>query len=134
MTDNLSLNTSTDVSTFMNACGQHTVNCFNDFDHVCEPQADLYFKLCSEEFNELVHAYVDGDIVEVADAIGDLIWVLQGLAYSVGIPLQPVWDEIARSNMSKVMPDGTVHKRADGKIQKPATYSPPNIEQFFDQQ
>jgi predicted HAD superfamily Cof-like phosphohydrolase len=49
----------------------------------------------------------------------------------LGIPIQKVWDEVARSNFSK-MKDGVLVKREDGKVLKPDTYSPPNIKQILE--
>jgi predicted HAD superfamily Cof-like phosphohydrolase len=51
---------------------------------------------------------------------------------TLDIPNQRVWDEVKRSNFSKIGPSGKVERREDGKILKPDTYSPPNIKQFFD--
>jgi predicted HAD superfamily Cof-like phosphohydrolase len=49
----------------------------------------------------------------------------------LGIPLQQVWNEVARSNHSKVSENGTILKREDGKILKPDTYSPPDIKRVL---
>lgn len=117
------MNSRDDVKTFMVACGQTDYN--------GTEQSDLYFKLIAEEFNELLHAYMEKDIVEVADACADLKWVIEGLEHTLQIPQQEVWDEVARSNLSKISSDGRVLKRADGKVVKPDTYSPPDIAQFF---
>lgn len=121
------LNTNADVATFLTAAGQ-TVNTNAIPDWKEDSQAGLYKKLCEEEFAELVEAWENTDIVEVADAIADLIWVLQGLALSIGIPQQEVWNEVARSNLAKIdATTGTVLKRADGKVQKPEGWTPPDI-------
>jgi predicted HAD superfamily Cof-like phosphohydrolase len=87
--------------------------------------------LIAEEYKELSLAWVDQDLVEIADACADLIWVIQGLNHTLGIPQQKVWDEVARSNMSKISENGKVLKRADGKVQKPESYSPPNIQSII---
>lgn len=71
-----------------------------------------------------------GDLVEVADALGDLLYVIYGAALSFGIDLEPVTDEIHRSNMSKV----GGHKREDGKWIKPDTYSPADIKSVLEKQ
>jgi predicted HAD superfamily Cof-like phosphohydrolase len=86
--------------------------------------------LVTEEFNELTQAVIKKDIVETADACADLIWVVEGLMYSLGIDPQTVWDEVARSNHSKTV-DGMLIKREDGKVLKPASYSPPNIQRVL---
>lgn len=120
------MNTRDDVKNFMIACSQQVVEtpCFNEW---TEGQAKLYMSLIAEEYGELLTGWIKGDLVEIADACADLVWVIQGLNHSLGIPQQKVWDEVARSNMSKISENGKVLKRADGKVQKPETYSPPDI-------
>jgi len=115
----------TDVAIFMEACGQ-LVNTTPNFTQENIQQATLYMKLIREEFEELQEGFENKDIVETADACGDLIWVILGLANSLGIPMRAVWQEVATSNMSKTV-EGKVIKREDGKILKPDTYFPPNI-------
>ncbi len=116
------MNTGNDVADFMKA-GEHAVK--NDIG-IFDQQALLYFSLVQEEFEELSEAVKNCDMVETADACADLIWVIEGLCHSLGIPLQDVWNEVARSNMSKIV-DGKLIKREDGKVLKPDTYTPPNI-------
>lgn len=116
------MNTRNDVADFMKA-GEHLVKLdIGTFDQ----QSMLYFSLVKEEFEELCEAVKNYDMVETADACADLIWVIEGLCHSLGIPLQDVWNEVSRSNMSKTV-DGKLIKREDGKVLKPDTYSPPNI-------
>lgn len=107
----------TDVAQFMVACDQ-TV------DHSNYDQCRLYIDLITEELKELQVAQED---TEALDAVCDLIWVLTGYAYSCGWDVSRAWDEVARSNMGKIMPDGKVHKRADGKVQKPQSWTPPDL-------
>jgi len=121
------MNTKLDVLTFMRAGGQNTETKNPGFYPIREEQSNLYFNLVAEEFDELGVAYLKKDIVEVADACADIIWVVEGLMYSLGIDPQTVWDEVARSNHSKTV-DGQLIKRDDGKVLKPETYSPPNIQ------
>ena len=121
------MNTKLDVLTFMRAGGQTTETKNAGFYPNRQEQANLYFNLVAEEFDELGVAYLKKDIVEVADACADIIWVVEGLMYSLGIDPQTVWDEVARSNHSKTV-DGQLIKRDDGKVMKPETYSPPNIQ------
>ena len=73
------------------------------------------------------NASVAPDIVEMADALGDLDYVIQGANLVFGIPAEAVLDEIQRSNMSKAGPDGKPIKREDGKILKGPNYFKPNI-------
>jgi predicted HAD superfamily Cof-like phosphohydrolase len=84
--------------------------------------------LIKEEYEELMERWEVKDIVGVADAIADLCYVLVGTALSFGIPIGDVSDEVHRSNMSKVWEDGSIHKNAYGKVIKPPTYSPANVE------
>lgn len=114
-----------DVQIFMEACGQ-AVNTRPAFTPENLQQAELYLKLIREEFQELEEAFHDKDIIETADACGDLIWVILGLCNTVGIRIHPVWQEVTSSNMSKAV-EGKVIRREDGKILKPDTYFPPNI-------
>lgn len=115
-----------DVRIFMEACGQEVLNS-PSYELANQKQVELYMELIREEFEELKEGHAEKNVVEVADACGDLIWVILGLANSLGIPMGPVWHEITQSNMSKTV-DGKVVRRDDGKILKPETYFPPNIE------
>ena len=90
-------------------------------------QAELYMDLVMEEFKELVVAYGNRDIVEIADACADLKWVIEGLEHTLNIPQQEVWDEVARSNLAKISKNGKVIKREDGKVLKPEGWTPPDI-------
>lgn len=88
----------------------------------------LRLDLILEETRELLEATMVEDIVEVSDALADLIYVAVGAALEFGIPLDKVWDEVQRSNMAKVDPEtGRVKRRADGKILKPDGWQPPDI-------
>ena len=77
---------------------------------------------------------IQPDLNEYADACGDQLVVTYGALNAAGIRVRPLWDEIQRSNMAKVWPDGTIHKRDDGKVIKPDTWTPPNIEQVLEEQ
>lgn len=83
--------------------------------------------LITEELDELVDACAAGDIVEIADALADLEYVVLGAGHTFGLPSQAVFDEVHRSNMAKVGPGGKVIKREDGKILKPAHWTPPDV-------
>ena len=114
-----------DTIKFMRACGQ-TETGYGE-------QSDLYLNLIIEEFNELLDAYDARDTVEIADACADLKWVLEGMEHTLQIPQQQVWDEVARSNLAKISDDGTVLRRADGKILKPHGWTPPDIKSILDE-
>jgi len=86
--------------------------------------------LIHEESEELFAALSVGDIVETADAIGDLLYVVYGTAVECGIDMYEINREIHRSNMTKV----GGHKREDGKWVKPDNYSPANLAPIIEKQ
>ena len=87
----------------------------------------LRLDLIEEELDEL-HLGVDNqDIVEVADALTDLLYVVYGAGHALGIDLDECFQEVHQSNMSKLGQDGRVIKREDGKVLKPDTYFPPDL-------
>jgi predicted HAD superfamily Cof-like phosphohydrolase len=114
-----------DVQHFMIACDQ--------IDHGFGKQSDLYMKLITEEFQELLRAYIEQDLVGIADGCADLKWVVEGLENTLRLPKQSVWNEVARSNLSKISKNGKVLKREDGKVLKPESYSPPDIKSIVTQ-
>jgi len=87
----------------------------------------LRMRLISEEFEEYRNAEYDNNTVEIADALADIIYIALGTAVSYGIPLDKVFEEVHRSNMTKLV-NGKVLRREDGKIQKPEGWTPPDIE------
>ena len=87
----------------------------------------LRIDLIEEELDEL-HLGIDNqDIVEVADALTDLLYVVYGAGHALGIDLDECFQEVHQSNMSKLGEDGRVIKREDGKVLKPDTYFPPDL-------
>ena len=87
----------------------------------------LRSKLIIEELTEYNDAVKDNDIVEIADAIGDMLYLVLGAAVEHGIEIEPVFNEIHRSNMSKLGEDGKPIYREDGKVLKGSNYFKPNI-------
>lgn len=84
-------------------------------------------KLIKEEcIVELNKAIRERDIVSVADAIADGIYVLYGTAWAFGLDIYPILKEVHRSNMTKCV-NGKMRRRSDGKILKPYSYEPPDI-------
>lgn len=79
--------------------------------------------LIAEESTETCYGIVREDMVEIADGIGDAIFVLLGAAVSYGIDMSPIWDRITEANMAKE--GGST--REDGKILKSADWKPPDI-------
>lgn len=90
---------------------------------------DLRTKLLREEFMEYMDAEHTDDLVEIADALADIIYIACGTAVAYGIPLDRVFAEVHRSNMAKLGPDGKPIYREDGKVMKPADWQPPRIAQ-----
>ena len=95
--------------------------------HVTSEDKSLRLSLMWEELGELERAMNDQDLIGIADGIADLIWVACGTAATYGIPFEKVWSEVKRSNFAKKEEDGTIHRRGDGKILKPPTWTPPDI-------
>ena len=84
-----------------------------------------------EEVRELNDAVENADVIEMADALVDIVYVTIGTAMACGINFQACWDEVHRSNMKKqrAKPDGSDSKRGSGwDIVKPPGWTPPNIE------
>ncbi|MBX3304361.1 MAG: hypothetical protein KF693_19280 [Nitrospira sp.] len=89
-----------------------------------EETKQLRVRLIQEEFDELKEAMAAGNLAAVAKELADLLYVTYGTAVSYGIDMEPVFQEVHRSNLSKV----GGYKRADGKWVKPPTYSPADID------
>ena len=93
----------------------------------------LRFSLMSEENEEYLEAANNDDIIEVADALGDMLYILCGTIIEHGMQdiIEDVFDEIQRSNMSKLGEDGEPIYRVDGKVLKGPNYFKPNFKKFF---
>lgn len=89
----------------------------------------LRFNLMKEENEEYLEAALNGDLVEVADALGDQLYILCGTILKHGLQdkIEEVFEEIQRSNMSKLDSNGKPIYREDGKILKSELYFKPNI-------
>ena len=105
------------------------------------PKADLgtdkntlRFNLMKEENEEYYQAAQEGDLVEVADALGDMLYILCGTIIEHGLQhkIEEVFEEIQRSNMSKLGEDGLPIYREDGKVLKGPNYFKPNIEKILE--
>ena len=104
--------------------------------HKSEPIADLpeaeyrlRHELMREENDEYLEACLKGDLVAIADGLGDQLYVLFGtiIAHGLQHKIMEVVQEIHRSNMSKLGPDGKPIRREDGKVLKSDQYFRPNI-------
>ena len=105
-----------------------------------EPNADVQknvfemrHRILAEENDEYLEACQAGDLTKIADALGDLLYVLFGTVVTHGLQdkLGAVFDEIHRSNMSKLGPDGQPIYREDGKILKGPDYFPPELKDLL---
>ncbi|MEN8769105.1 MAG: nucleoside triphosphate pyrophosphohydrolase family protein [Candidatus Arcticimaribacter sp.] len=96
---------------------------------------ELRFRLMEEENLEYLEAAKNKDMVEVADALGDMLYILCGTILTHGMQhkIEEVFDEIQRSNMSKLGADGEPIYREDGKVMKGPYYFKPNIEKILKQ-
>jgi predicted HAD superfamily Cof-like phosphohydrolase len=127
------------VTEFQNAFNQ-LVNIEPSF--INRDLVNLRYDLMAEENQEYYQAVVDNDLVEIADALGDQLYVLLGtiLCHGMQYVIEDVLTEIHRSNMSKLDADGKPiingeqvldKTRPLGKVLKSANYSEPNLKQFI---
>ena len=114
----------TDVKKFMQTFGQEVKNkpAFPE-----EKIQNLRIKLIDEELKEFREAIKNKDIVEVADALTDILYVTYGAGHAFGIDLDKCFHEVQNSNMSKLDEDGKPTYREDGKVLKSANYQPPTL-------
>ena len=99
-----------------------------------EPTIDLRFRLMEEENQEYLEAAKNNDIVEIADALGDILYILCGtiLAHGLQDKIVEVFNEIQRSNMSKLDINGKPVIREDGKILIGPNYFKPKIKEILE--
>lgn len=88
----------------------------------------LRIGLLQEEWHEYLEAERKRDMVEIADALGDMLFVIIGTAAEYGLPIQEIVREICRSNLTKI--GGPI--REDGKILKSENYEPPRIAEILE--
>jgi predicted HAD superfamily Cof-like phosphohydrolase len=111
-----------DVIKFIEACEQE----------INEKNITLYKNLIREEFDEFIKAYLESDNEAQLDGCMDLIWVILGYCYMKEFDVEGAWNEVARSNISKIDPEtGKVKKRKDGKVLKPDGWTPPQLKEFI---
>lgn len=94
----------------------------------------LRYELMREENEEYLEAANNNDLVEVADALGDMLYILCGTIIEHGMQdkIDEVFNEIQRSNMSKLGADGKPIYREDGKVLKGPNYFKPNIKEILE--
>lgn len=107
----------------------HTYEC-NISGHAMLPdnqERNLRISLLREEFEEYLEAEKSNNIVEIADALADMLYIINGTCVSYGIPIEEIFEEVHASNMSKLDENGNVIRREDGKVLKGPKYFKPNI-------
>jgi len=91
----------------------------------------LRYDLIKEELDELNQAIKDKDIKEVADALTDILYVTYGAGHAFGIDLDKCFDEVQKSNMSKLGSDGKPIYNEHGKVMKGPNYFKPDLNKFL---
>ena len=119
------------VETFHNAFG--ISNEYYLQPNILEKDFILRYNLMKEENEEYLQAAKEGDIVEVADAVGDMLYILCGTILKHGLQdkIADVFEEIQRSNMSKLDKNGQPIYREDGKVLKSELYFKPDIKKIL---
>ena len=115
------------VGTFMKTFGQEvkTKPSFST-----EKINKLRIDLIKEELEELTEAMNNMDLLEVADALTDILYVTYGAGVAFGIDLNKCFDEVQKSNMSKLGSDGKPIYDKNGKVQKGPNYFKPDLSKF----
>ena len=116
------------VKKFMETFGQEVKN---KAEFPNEKIQDLRVNLIDEELSELKEAIENKDIKEVADALTDILYVTYGAGHAFGIDLDKCFDEVQRSNMSKLDENGKPIFNEHGKVLKGPNYFKPNLEKFI---
>ena len=91
----------------------------------------LRIDLIKEELNEFTEAMKNKDLLEVADALTDILYVTYGAGHAFGIDLDKCFDEVQRSNMSKLGEDGKPIYNENGKVMKGPKYFQPDLKKFI---
>ena len=92
---------------------------------------NLRIKLIEEELNELKEAISKKDLKEVADALTDILYVAYGAGHAFGINLDDCFEEVQKSNMSKLGNDGKPIYNEHGKVMKGPNYFKPDLNKFL---
>ena len=116
------------VKTFMQTFGQEVKS---KASFSSEKINNLRYNLIKEELEELKQAIDNKDLLEVADALTDLLYVTYGAGHSFGINLDDCFNEVQNSNMSKLGSDGKPIYNEDGKVMKGPNYYKPDLSKFI---
>jgi predicted HAD superfamily Cof-like phosphohydrolase len=119
------------VETFHDAFG--IKNNYEPTAALSEADMHLRHRLMAEENDEYLEAAQRGDLVEIADALGDMMYILCGTIIEHGLQhkIEAVFDEIQRSNMSKLGENGKPIYREDGKVMKGPNYFKPDFSKIL---
>ena len=96
-----------------------------------EKIVELRYDLIKEELDELNQAIKDKDMKEVADALTDILYVTYGAGHAFGIDLDKCFEEVQKSNMSKLGSDGKPIYNESGKVMKGSNYFKPDLNKFL---
>jgi predicted HAD superfamily Cof-like phosphohydrolase len=120
------------VQAFHEAFGLGVSQC--PIDNLPKDIVNLRFNLMQEENEEYLEAAQNNDLIEIADALGDMLYILCGTILEHGLQhkIEEIFEEIQRSNMSKLGADGKPIYREDGKVMKGPSYFKPNIKSILD--
>ena len=91
----------------------------------------LRIELIKEELEELIEAMQDENLLEVADALTDILYVTYGAGHAFGIDLDKCFDEVQNSNMSKLGEDGKPIYNEAGKVMKGPNYFKPDLSKYL---
>ena len=116
------------VKLFMDTYGQEVKDKAEFSD---EKTNKLRIDLIKEELEELTHAMNDKNLLEVADALTDILYVTYGAGHAFGIDLDKCFDEVQNSNMSKLGEDGKPIYNESGKVMKGPNYFKPDLLKFI---
>ena len=118
-----------DVKIFMKTFGQKVITKAQFPD---DKTMNLRFDLIKEELNELAEAMKTKNLIEIADALTDILYVTYGAGCAYGIDLDKCFKEVQRANMSKLGKDGKPIFNDKGKVMKGPNYTEPNLKQFVE--
>ncbi|MDA7573336.1 nucleoside triphosphate pyrophosphohydrolase family protein [Candidatus Pelagibacter sp.] len=118
------------VKTFMEIFGQEVKN---KPSFSTDKINNLRYDLIKEELEELKIAMKNRDLLEVADALTDILYVTYGAGHAFGIDLDKCFEEVQNSNMSKLDEDGKPIYNEAGKVMKGPKYFRPNLNKFVNQ-
>ena len=109
-------------------------NNYEPIAQLSDAEKELRFNLMKEENEEYLEAAKANDLVEIADALGDQLYILCGtiLRHGMQHKIEEVFQEIQRSNMSKLDANGEPIYREDGKVMKSELYFKPNIKEILE--